>query len=260
MEGVQRIRDRGFEVIRSTQPSNMVEFHWGGQFYQIPEGSDAMLNPNNPLTKLEVRKALNIAINRQELNDVFYDGEIGFMPVTHIFPPSDYGFKPRFVPYPYDPEEAKRLLAEAGFPNGFSLEVKFGASTSIPEIGDVTEAVVNYWKAIGISIDSVDATDNLWTQMKEYRLDQGVAMMTFGRVSHELQMVLNFKIPEHIDKNFTSHTFDHPDLGRMIKEFEVAIDKDDRLRRMEALGDSLYDNYATVPLFWYFTPSPWTPE
>ncbi len=143
VEGVQRIRDRGFEVIRSTQPSNMVEFHWGGQFYQIPEGSDAMLNPNNPLTKLEVRKALNIAINRQELNDVFYGGEIGFMPVTHIFPPSDYGFKPRFVPYPYDPEEAKRLLAEAGFPNGFSLEVKFGASTSIPEIGDVTEAVVN---------------------------------------------------------------------------------------------------------------------
>ncbi len=89
--------------------------------------------------------------------------------------------------------------------------------------------------------------------MKEYCLDQGVAMMTFGRVSHELQMVLNFKIPEHIDQNFTSHTFDHPDLGRMIKEFEVTIDKDERLRRMEALGNYLYDNYATVPLFWYFT-------
>ena len=40
VEGVQRIRDRGFSVVRSTQPSNMVEFHWGGQFYQLTGRSD----------------------------------------------------------------------------------------------------------------------------------------------------------------------------------------------------------------------------
>ncbi len=253
VDGVQRIRDRGFRVIRSTQPSNMVEFHFGGQFYKIPEGSDAMLNPNNPLTKTAVRRALNIAINRDELNDVFYGGEMAFMPVTHIFPVSDYGFKPKFAPYPYDPDEARRLIAEAGYPNGFTLEVKFGASTNIPEIGDVTEAVANYWQAVGVEIDSVDATDNLWTQMKEYSLDQGVAMMTFGRVSHKLQVVLNFKTPAHIDQNFTSHTFDHDDMDRLIREFEVTINKDERVRRMEELGDYFYDNYITVPLFWYFT-------
>ena len=256
VEGVQRIRDRGFAVVRSTQPSNMVEFHWGGQFYQLPEGATekfgVTLNEQNPLLKLEVRKALNIAINREQMNEVFYGGEMAFMPVTHIFPPSDYGFKDSFVPYPYDPEEAKRLLTEAGYPDGFKMEVKFGASSVIPEIGDITESVVNYWQAVGIQIDSVDQTDSLWGQMKEYGLDVGAAMITFGRVSHELQMVLNLKIPEHIDKNFTSHTFDHPDLGRMIREFEVTIDKVERIRQMEALGDYLYDNYATVPLFWYF--------
>ena len=256
VEGVQRIRDRGFAVVRSTQPSNMVEFHWGGQFYQLPEGATekfgVTLNEQNPLLKLEVRKALNIAINREQMNEVFYGGEMAFMPVTHIFPPSDYGFKDSFVPYPYDPEEAKRLLTEAGYPDGFKMEVKFGASSVIPEIGDITESVVNYWQAVGIQIDSVDQTDSLWGQMKEYGLDVGAAMITFGRVSHELQMVLNLKIPEHIDQNFTSHTFDHPDLGRMIREFEVTIDKAERVRQMEALGDYLYNNYATVPLFWYF--------
>ena len=256
VEGVQRIRDRGFSVVRSTQPSNMVELHWGGQFYQLPEGATekfgVTLNEENPLLKLEVRKALNIAINREEMNQVFYGGEMAFMPVTHIFPPSDYGFKDSFVPYPYEPEEAKRLLTEAGYPNGFKMEVKFGASSVIPEVGDLTETVSNYWKAVGIQVDSVDETDSLWGQMKEYGLDVGAAMMPFGRVSHELQMVLNLKIPEHIDKNFTSHTFDHPDLGRMIKEFEVTIDKEKRVRQMEALGDFLYNNYATVPLFWYF--------
>ena len=256
VEGVQRIRDRGFAVVRSTQPSNMVELHWGGQFYQLPEGATekfgVTLNEDNPLLKLEVRKALNIAINREEMNQVFYGGGMAFMPVTHIFPPSDYGFKDSFVPYPYEPEEAKRLLTEAGYPDGFKMEVKFGASSVIPEVGDLTETVSNYWKAVGIQIDSVDETDSLWGQMKEYGLDVGAAMMPFGRVSHELQMVLNLKIPEHIDKNFTSHTFDHPDLGRMIKEFEVTIDKVERIRQMEALGDFLYNNYATVPLFWYF--------
>ena len=69
-------------------------------------------------------------------------------------------------------------------------------------------------------------------------------MMPFGRVSHELQMVLNLKIPEHVDQNFTSHTFDHPDLDRMIREFEVTIDKVRRIQQMEALGEYLYSNYA----------------
>ncbi len=255
VEGVQRIRDRGFAVVRSTQPSNMVELHWGGQFYQLPEGATeefgVTLNENNPLLDINVRKALNIAINREEMNDVFYGGEMAYMPVTHIFPASDYGFKDSFVPYPYDPEEAKRLLAEAGYPDGFKMEVKFGANAVIPEIGDLTETVANYWKAVGIQIDSVDETDNLWGQMKEFGLDVGAGMMPFGRVSHELQMVLNLKIPEHIDQNFTSHTFDHPDLNRLVREFEVTIDKVERIRQMEELGEYLYSNYATVPLFWY---------
>ena len=210
VEGVQRIRDRGFAVVRSTQPSNMVELHWGGQFYQLPEGATekfgVTLNENNPLLKLEVRKALNIAINREEMNDVFYGGEMAFMPVTHIFPPSDYGFKDSFVPYPYDPEEAKRLLTEAGYPDGFKMEVKFGASSVIPEIGDITETVANYWQAVGIQIDSVDETDSLWGQMKEYGLDVGAAMMPFGRVSHELQMVLNLKIPLNTSTKTLLHT------------------------------------------------------
>ena len=104
---------------------------------------------------------------------------------------------------------------------------------------------------MGIQIDSVDQTDNLWGQMKEYGLDVGAAMMPFGRVSHELQVALNLKIPVHIDQNFTSHTFDHPDLDRLVREFAVTIDKTERIRRMEELGDYLYNNYATVPLFWY---------
>ena len=254
-DGIQRIRDRGFAVTWSTQPSNMVELHWGGQFYQLPEGATeefgVTLNEDNPLLDINVRKALNIAINRQEMNEVFYGGEMAYMPVTHIFPASDYGFKDSFVPYPYDPEEAKRLLTEAGYPDGFAMEVKFGASSVIPEVGDLTETVANYWKAVGIQIGSVDQTDNLWGQMKEFGLDVGAGMMPFGRVSHELQVVLNLKIPEHIDQNFTSHTFDHPDLNRLVREFEVTIDKVERIRQMEELGDYLYNNYATVPLFWY---------
>ena len=46
----------------------------------------------------------------------------------------------------------------------------------------------------------------------------------------------------------------------MIREFEVTIDKVERIRQMEALGDYLYDNYATAPLFWYFQTYGYDPE
>ena len=104
-------------------------------------GSDA------PLKDARVRLALNIAIDRQKLSDTLFRGFA--KPISQAAAPTDFGYNPNIPPYPYDPERAKRLLAEAGYEKGFSIDVQ---SSTGYIIGDalVVEAVVEMLKKIGV--------------------------------------------------------------------------------------------------------------
>ena len=71
------------------------------------------------LDKLEVREALDMAINRKAIIDAVYQGEA--QEAANPMPPSLWGYNPSLKNAPYDPEKAKELLAKAGVPNGFEL-------------------------------------------------------------------------------------------------------------------------------------------
>ena len=67
---------------------------------------------DGPLKDIRIRKALNLAINREDL--VRYDSKGNGTVLATLTMPGEEGHNPDLKPYPYDPEQAKRLLAEAG--------------------------------------------------------------------------------------------------------------------------------------------------
>lgn len=75
--------------------------------------------PRNPLKDLRVRKAISKAINRQGTVDLLLEG-LG-SPAGQFLPRGFFGTSPALKSDDYDPDGAKRLLAEAGWPNGFTL-------------------------------------------------------------------------------------------------------------------------------------------
>jgi peptide/nickel transport system substrate-binding protein len=89
--------------------------------YRIPEVSFlAMVTvKDSPVKDVRVRRALNMAVNRQRIIDSILDGAT--KPAAQIAHPQSYGFNPDLLPYPYDPEQAKKLLTEAGYEKGFDL-------------------------------------------------------------------------------------------------------------------------------------------
>jgi len=68
--------------------------------------------------KLPVRQALNHAVNREALNAITQDGEAAYSALPSVH----WAYNPAVTDYyPYDPEKARALLAEAGYPDGFDL-------------------------------------------------------------------------------------------------------------------------------------------
>lgn len=74
-----------------------------------------------PFDNKKVRQALNLAINKQAIMDAVFQGsgKIAKNPI----PPTIWSYNDKIKDYPYDPIKAKKLLAEAGFPNGFETDI-----------------------------------------------------------------------------------------------------------------------------------------
>tara|TARA_R110002049_G_scaffold203654_1_gene374218 strand:- start:14025 stop:15542 length:1518 start_codon:yes stop_codon:yes gene_type:complete len=97
-----------------------------------------------PFTDIRVRQAVNHAINRQELVDALLKGKSQVIS-TPCFP-SQFGCDvDAAVSYDYDPEKAKALLAEAGYPDGFTTD--FYAYRD----REYAEAITSYLNAVGIT-------------------------------------------------------------------------------------------------------------
>src|SRR5437870_5854471 len=99
--------------------------------------------PKSPWHDRRVRLAANLAVDRPASNGV---ARLGFSRLTGSIIPSVMEFALRIDPYPHDPAHAKRLLAEAGYSNGFDA----GDLTPLPPFTTMGEAIANSLAAVGI--------------------------------------------------------------------------------------------------------------
>ncbi|MCZ6873775.1 MAG: ABC transporter substrate-binding protein, partial [bacterium] len=104
---------------------------------------------NLPISKLKVRQALNLAIDRKELAEFVFAG-MAVPGVAYPIPSRAPGTDAKLEPYPFDPEKAKRLLKEAGYPNGFEVTMYSYTRADVPEMPRFVEAVAGYFADIGV--------------------------------------------------------------------------------------------------------------
>jgi len=112
------------------------------------------LNPSyEPLATPEVRQAIAKAINKTEIVQAFW-GELGLTD-GHFTPPSMAEFQSSEVSdYEYDPEAAQQMLADAGFPDGFDLELWYMPVSRpyFPNPKPIAEAFAAELSTIGINV------------------------------------------------------------------------------------------------------------
>ena len=127
----------------------------------VPELRVLYIGLNNtrpPLTDARVRRALNMAVDVDQIITVLAGGQA--VRSSGAIPPSLPGYRQRPA-YPYDPEAARRLLSQAGYPNGFALEIW---QRNSPEGNRILEAIQGYLSVVGVQVRLVKRE---WSAFKE---------------------------------------------------------------------------------------------
>ncbi len=109
------------------------------------------------LKDVRVREALNIAVDRDAIIAALLDGAT--IPATQPAPPEVYGFNADLPAIPYDPDRARRLLREAGYGDGFKLEMEAVSGSSANDSA-VNLTVAQYLNDIGVEMEIRTITVN----------------------------------------------------------------------------------------------------
>jgi peptide/nickel transport system substrate-binding protein len=237
----KEVQAAGFEARRSLWPGVVVFGLLGGQYMN----DRPTYNAKVPWLDKRVREAMNLAVNRQAIVEHLFLGEAQVNTVPII--PSwvkEFG-NPAWKPYPYDPARAKRLLAEAGYPNGFTAEWRAYLLSGVPELVSASEALQIDLAKIGVKLDLklVEYAAGVRPDARARKLAGiGILHRTGIPPLPGSQMAIFFS------KGGILGGVELPEIEDLFSRLEKSADPAERAKMVRAIGDVLYSGYHTLPL------------
>jgi ABC-type transport system substrate-binding protein len=177
-----------------------------------------------PVADARVRQALNLALDKEAILKFVFAGQ--GVPVA-MYPIGSYGTAggadATLQPYPYDPQKAKQLLAEAGYPNGFETKIYSYVTGDLPEIPRLAEAVADYLGKVGVKakITPIDRAA-LSTKRLAKTLSGELLPWSTPNRSVAIQIVSIINALHHSKAQFTSTAV--PELDQMVEQALAATD------------------------------------
>ncbi|MBR0408883.1 MAG: ABC transporter substrate-binding protein [Clostridia bacterium] len=199
-----------------------------------------------PLDQLEVRRAMQLSLDRQTLLNAVYSGR--GQVENGIFPHGLIGFNPSLPQIPYDLEEAKRLLAEAGYPDGISVEFALPASSTAQMREQVT-LIVSMWEKAGIHASVAEMSDEDFMARRK----------SGGLTCYTSTWSADFNDPDNFIHTFfgtagntlsRSLCLADETLIQRVHDARAIVDEGERIREYQALEKEIIQEQASwVPLF-----------
>ncbi len=200
----------------------------------------------NPFRDLRVRQALSKAINREAIAVRLMDGAA--LPASNLVSPPVFGYAPDLKPEPYDPEGARKLLATAGFADGFAMKLAAPNNRYVND-DQIAQAVAAMFARVGIRAQ-VDAMPINSYLTKARKGDFAFAMLGWGSFSGDLALrsLVATANPEKGFGAFNWSRYSNPRVDELIERGFSSIDEKKRegLAR-EAMRLAMRD-YAAIPL------------
>lgn len=156
-------------------------------------GPDGQALPRNPLRDLRVRQALSLAINRQAIVDRTLEGAA--IATGQFMPPGGVSHAPELPVPPFDPERARALLTEAGFPGGLRITLN-GPSDRYLNGAQVMQAIGQMWQRVGVR---TAVEPQPWTVFsgRVGRGEYSAALGGVGNASGDASLALRIVVASH---------------------------------------------------------------
>lgn len=217
-----------------------------------------------PFDDVRVRQALNYAVDKQAIIDGIFDGQAGAV-APGGFGALAFGYHDDVEPYPYDPQRARELLTEAGYPDGLAIEFRCSSDRYASD-REVCQAIQAYLAAVGVRTDVQFTEWAVYSQLRGERSMQGIYFLGYGNSLFDADFPLRLCC---WSGGRSETRFNTPELDALIEEAAATVDVE---RRYQLYGEIqryirdaapyvfLYDQFDIYGISNRVSWTPWATE
>ncbi|RHS86321.1 ABC transporter substrate-binding protein [Clostridium sp. AM42-4] len=199
-----------------------------------------------PFQDVRVRKAVQMSIDRQAILDALYGGR--GQVEQGIFPHGLIGFNPDQEEIKYDPEAAKALLAEAGYADGFDMEIAADSSAS-DTMTMALEIVSDQLAEVGIRAEIKNYDESTWLETRKSG-ELGSFMSTWSADYNDPDNFIYTFFGNEEKTKIRSINYPDTEVMNRVAKARTIVNEDERLAEYKALEEKIvHEDAAWVPMF-----------
>jgi peptide/nickel transport system substrate-binding protein len=250
-------QDRRFAL--ADKVSNRVIYvhlhQWSDKAPPFVTAKDGKPLEKNPFRDARVRKALSMAINRDAIADRIMEKKA--VPAAQLLPDFFYGTSRKLKPHKYDPEGAKKLLAEAGYPNGFAMTIH-GTNNRYINDDKIAQAIAQFYSRAGIDA-KVETMPSSVYFTRATKGEFGYMLLGWGTESGEQGSSLRSLLATHNPAKGMGVTnrgrYSNPAFDKMVTDALVTMDEKKREGMIQAAAETAMNDVGLIPI--HYEVSTW---
>ena len=218
---------------------------------QMLDDNPAVEGGGNPLKDVRVRQAMYQAIDTDMIINNVMQGHA--YPTATLIRDTFNGYSPELERFPYDPEAAKALLAEAGYPDGFTITLDAGSDITVNS-SEVAQAVAGYLEKVGIKVNlNLMPSATFLPHIRPYEHKTGLLISAWSVYTGEGITMMNQHCYTYDQEKGTGNAnrghYSNPEVDKLISEAMQESNKERRAELTKQIDKMTHDDVAYIPLY-----------
>jgi len=237
-------------TIFTTTSNRMIHLHLDSNRDKSPFVTDKAGKPleRNPFKDARVRKAVSKAINRNAIVERVMDGLA--LPAGQLVPEGFFGVSATLKPEPFDPEGARKLLAEAGYPDGFAITLH-GPNNRYVNDDQIVQAVAQMLTRVGIATRVETLPFSVYVS-RANKVEFSAALLGWGVSTGEATYPLRSLIATYNQAKglgtWNWGRYSNPQMDALLEQGLATVDNAKREKLLQQATELVINDTGLVPL------------